>query len=71
MGLHRSAVLPTRPMIFAALVAHLRIIHRIQAADRARPSLQSTGPINVQYMRVDRVGLIPLPLPKRAIEFPG
>jgi hypothetical protein len=36
IGLHRSAVLPTRPMIFAALVAHLRIIHRIQAAERFR-----------------------------------
>jgi hypothetical protein len=34
MGLHRSAVLPTRPMIFAALVAHLRI-HRIQIFEQA------------------------------------
>jgi hypothetical protein len=32
MGLHRSAVLPTRPMIFAALVAHLRL-YLIQAME--------------------------------------
>jgi hypothetical protein len=34
IGLHRSAVLPNRPLIFAALVAHLRI-HRIQIFEQA------------------------------------